>query len=124
MLFNKSPEQSRVPELVNVGRICPIFKGKGDKLDVKNHRPVTVLPCLVEVCWANFNSTTFPNCLKLIADDQLMVKECLPKNRLTSRTFRSRAAHHWNPLPVDVKSAKTLQELRTKLLTARVHEQN
>ena len=43
ILFNKCVSTSRFPDELKVAHITPVFKGKGDKNDAENYRPISVL---------------------------------------------------------------------------------
>ena len=43
ILFNKCVSTSRFPDELKIAHITPIFKGKGDKNDAENYRPISVL---------------------------------------------------------------------------------
>ncbi len=45
LMFNKSVETSRFPDLWKVARVTPIFKG-GEKTEKSNYRPISVLPVI------------------------------------------------------------------------------
>ena len=45
-LFNIIFETGIVPDNWLMGNIKPIYKSKGDKMDPKNYRPITILSCL------------------------------------------------------------------------------
>jgi hypothetical protein len=44
--FNIIFETDIVPDNWLMGNIKPIYKNKGDKMDPKNYRPITILSCL------------------------------------------------------------------------------
>ena len=45
-LFNIIFETDIVPDNWFMGNIKPIYKNKGDKMDPKNYKPITILSCL------------------------------------------------------------------------------
>ena len=47
-VFNSSVLQGTFPSSLKIGKVIPIYK-KGSQLDVKNYRPVTVLPVISKV---------------------------------------------------------------------------
>ena len=48
-IFNVSFQQSRVPDLWSVAHVVPIFKGKGEKSNCKNYRPVSLTSSVCKV---------------------------------------------------------------------------
>ena len=48
-LVNKSISDGIVPDLWKVARVTPLHKSDHDKLQVENHRPISVLPVLSKV---------------------------------------------------------------------------
>ena len=49
LLFNLIFETGHVPEVWAIGIVIPIYKNKGDRLQPKNYRPVTLLSCLGKI---------------------------------------------------------------------------
>ena len=49
VMFNKSTRKGVFPENLKIGKICPIYKGKGSKSDPDNYRPISVLPEIARV---------------------------------------------------------------------------
>ena len=49
-------ESGILPEAWLIGNVFPIFKNKGDKLDPKNYRPITLLSCLGKAFTCILNS--------------------------------------------------------------------
>ena len=47
--MNKSIDSGIFPDSLKQAQVCPIFK-KGDCMDKKNYRPVSVLPILSKIC--------------------------------------------------------------------------
>ena len=47
-IINKSFYQGTVPDLLKIAKVCPIHK-KGDKSDVSNYRPISILPCFSKI---------------------------------------------------------------------------
>ena len=55
-LFNLIFDTGLLPEAWLEGKICPIYKNKGDKLNPENYRPITVLSCLGKLFTAVLNN--------------------------------------------------------------------
>lgn len=68
-LFNLCIDQSVYPDLFKLARITPIFK-TGSKLEIKNHRPVSVLPNLAKL----FESLIYSR-IKHFFDDSEVLSE-------------------------------------------------
>ena len=49
VIFNKSTRKGVFPKNLKIGKICPVYKGKGSKSDPDNYRPVSVLPVIARV---------------------------------------------------------------------------
>ena len=47
-VFNLSLGQGTVPEALKAARVVPVFK-KGDRKDVSNYRPISILPCFSKI---------------------------------------------------------------------------
>ena len=47
-IFNKSISQGKLPENLKTVRVTPLFK-QGDRDDVNNYRPISVIPVVVKV---------------------------------------------------------------------------
>ena len=47
-LFNLSPQMRNVPSLWKTAKVIPLFK-KGDKQDVSNYRPISILPTMSKI---------------------------------------------------------------------------
>ena len=43
IIFHKSISQGVFPRNLTIGKVCPVYKGKGSKSDPDNYRPITVL---------------------------------------------------------------------------------
>ena len=48
-ILNLSIQNLKFPSKWKIAKIVPLYKGKGDKLDPKNYRPVAILPILSKV---------------------------------------------------------------------------
>ena len=48
LVCNTSFETGRVPDLLKIAQICPIFK-KGAKFDIQNYRPISILPTFSKI---------------------------------------------------------------------------
>ena len=55
-LFNAILDTGHFPEQWSTGCIHPIYKNKGDKDNVKNYRPITILSCLGKLFTSVLNS--------------------------------------------------------------------
>ena len=69
-LFNIIFETGIIPDSWLVGYIKPIYKNKGDKLDPKNFRPITILCCVSKLFTAILNER-----LNKFSDDFLILCE-------------------------------------------------
>ena len=49
IIFNKSISQGVFPKNLKIGKVCPIYKGKGSKSDPDNYRPITVLSVIARL---------------------------------------------------------------------------
>ena len=56
IFFNSILDTGHFPEQWSVGCICPIYKNKGDRADVQNYRPITILSCLGKLFTSILNS--------------------------------------------------------------------
>ena len=48
-LFNKSLSAGKYPTLWKNANVKPVFKGKGSPSDIKNYRPISLLPCVSKI---------------------------------------------------------------------------
>jgi hypothetical protein len=48
-IFNKSMATGTYPALWKTANVKPIFKGKGSPSDIKNYRPISLLPCVSKI---------------------------------------------------------------------------
>lgn len=55
-LFNFIFETGFIPDTWLEGKIRPIFKNKGDKLNPENYRPITILSCLSKLFTSILNN--------------------------------------------------------------------
>ena len=67
-LFNIIFETGIIPDSWLVDYIKPIYKNKGDKLDPKNFRPITILSCISKLFMAILNER-----LNKLSDDFLIL---------------------------------------------------
>ena len=49
IIFNKSISRGVFPKNLKIGKVCPIYKGKGSKSDPDNYRPITVLSVIARL---------------------------------------------------------------------------
>jgi hypothetical protein len=47
--INLSLCHGEVPDDFKIARICPIYKGKGDKEDTNNYRPISVVSTIAKI---------------------------------------------------------------------------
>jgi hypothetical protein len=56
-LFNIIFETGIVPDNWLIGNIKPIYKNKGDQMDPKNYKPITILSCIyLQLYYAYYHS--------------------------------------------------------------------
>ena len=48
-LFNRSLSEGKYPSSWKTATVKPVFKGKGSPSDIKNYRPISLLPCLSKI---------------------------------------------------------------------------
>ena len=48
-IFNKSMELGKFPKMLKKAIITPIFKDKGNKNDIRNYRPISILPTISKI---------------------------------------------------------------------------
>ena len=48
-IFNKSIACGKYPRMWKMACVKPVFKGKGSPSEVKNYRPISLLPCLSKI---------------------------------------------------------------------------
>lgn len=72
MLFNLVLSSGKVPDDWSIGIICPVYKGKGDRLNVDNYRGITVLSCLGKLFTSIINDRiqTFLDDNNLLGNEQ------------------------------------------------------
>ena len=49
VIFNKSTRKGVFPKNLKIGKICPVYRGKGSRSDLDNSRPIPVLSVIVRV---------------------------------------------------------------------------
>ena len=68
--FNRVLNDGQIPEAWIIGMITPIYKNKGDKLDVNNYRGITILSCLGKLFTSVINAR-----LNKYADEVNLINE-------------------------------------------------
>ena len=48
-IINLSFTTGLVPNMLKIAKVCPIYK-YGDKTDINNYRPISVLPSFLKLC--------------------------------------------------------------------------
>ena len=48
-IFNKSLEEGKYPSAWKNATVKPVFKGRGSPSEIKNYRPISLLPCLSKI---------------------------------------------------------------------------
>ena len=48
-IFNKSLEEGKYPSAWKNATVKPVFKGRGSPSELKNYRPISLLPCLSKI---------------------------------------------------------------------------
>ena len=69
-LFNRVLNDGQIPEAWTIGMITPIYKNKGDKMDVNNYRGITILSCLGKLFTSVINAR-----LNKYADEVNLINE-------------------------------------------------
>ena len=71
-LFNRVLNEGKIPEAWTIGMITPIYKNKGDKMDVNNYRGITILSCLGKLFTSVINArlNKYADEVKLINENQ------------------------------------------------------
>ena len=69
-LFNRVLSDGKIPESWTIGMITPIYKNKGDKMDVNNYRGITILSCLGKLFTSVINAR-----LNKYADEVELINE-------------------------------------------------
>ena len=60
VIFNKSTKKGVFPKNLKIGKICPVYKGKGSTSDPDNYRPISVLPVIARAFEKLINEQVFP----------------------------------------------------------------
>jgi hypothetical protein len=67
-IFNKSIQKGTFPSRLKYSTIIPIYKS-GDKLDMSNFRPISILICISKILEKNFiQQNLLPHCHKQYID--------------------------------------------------------
>ena len=71
-IFNLSLKSGTFPSQWKKGLVCPVYKNKGSRSDVKCYRPITLLPCASKVFESFVRDQLQMHCLEnaAIPDDQ------------------------------------------------------
>ena len=71
-LFNKSISEGKYPSSWKNATVKPVFKGKGSPSEIKNYRPISLLPCLSKIFEKIVFSRIYKHitCLSLLTDKQ------------------------------------------------------
>ena len=69
-LFNLIFDSGILPEVWLLGSVIPVYKNKGDKLDPKNYRPITLLSCLGKIFTSILNDR-----LNAFIDEYVLLNE-------------------------------------------------
>ena len=59
-IFNKSTQCGTFPNNLKIGKVCPIYKGKGSKSDPDNYRPISVLSVIARLFEKLIHEQLFP----------------------------------------------------------------
>ena len=60
IIFNKSTKHGIFPKNLKIGKVCPIYKGKGSKSDPDNYRPISVLSVITRLFEKLIHEQLFP----------------------------------------------------------------
>ena len=60
VIFNKSTRKGVFLKNLKIGKICPVYKGKGSKSDPDNYRPISVLSVIARVFEKLIHKQLFP----------------------------------------------------------------
>ena len=60
IIFNKSISLGIFPDNLKIGKVCPIYKGKGSKSDPDNYRPITMLSVIARLFEKLIHEQLFP----------------------------------------------------------------
>ena len=59
-IFNKSIQCGTFPNNLKIGKVCPVYKGKGSKSDPDNYRPISVLSVIARLFEKLIHEQLFP----------------------------------------------------------------
>ena len=60
IIFNKSTKHGIFPKNLKIGKVCPIYKGKGSKSDPDNYRPISLLSVIARLFEKLIHEQLFP----------------------------------------------------------------
>ena len=56
LIINKSVKEGIFPEKLKIAKVTPVFKNNGDKHDIINYRPISVLPIFDKIFETSINN--------------------------------------------------------------------
>ena len=59
-IFNKSAQCGTFPNNLKIGKVCPVYKGKGSKSDPDNYRPISVFSVIARLFKKLIHEKLFP----------------------------------------------------------------
>ena len=59
-IFNESTQCGTFPNNLKIGKVCPVYIGKGSKSDPHNYRPISVLPVIARLFEKLIHEQLFP----------------------------------------------------------------